>query len=355
MKNLAVLLFVLMSLPAFAQVTEQDAINAYAKRAFAKYNESVSGAMHLQQSIEKFLSDPSEANLKIVRDTWTDARKPYSETEAYRFYGGPIDAENGPEGFINSWPLDEVYADSIVERADLFPQINDQVLRSANEKDGHKNISTGYHAIEFLLWGRDTFPDSPGRRLAADFDPAKSPLALRRAQYLRSAAAILVTDLQSVQKAWDPAVAGSYAQNFVKSGQHKSALTNIFTGIIKLSGAELSQERMFVALDTKSQEEEQSCFSDTTHFDILHNFLGIKNIMNDGLLALIKAKDKSVAAEIEENLEIAENAIRAIPTPFDQAILNEPSRRLVMDAISGLETLAESLRQGAVTLGAGVP
>ena len=125
--------------------------------------------------------------------------------------------------------------------------------------------------------------------------------------------------------------------------------------MIKLAGAELSQERMFVALDTKSQEEELSCFSDTTHLDILHNFIGIKNVLNDGLLDLILQKDKSIGAEIDENLHNAETAIRAIPAPFDQAIIDPSHRRNVMDAITALETLAESLKQGAVSLGVDVP
>jgi putative iron-regulated protein len=356
MNKIALSFLVATALTTHAQsVSRTDVIHNYTARAFAKYSEAVVTAQKLQQAVEILLKDPTENNLRLAREAWVAARLPYSETETYRFYAGPIDGETGPEGFINSWPLDELYIDSIVERADLYPQINESSIRGANEKDGHKNISTGYHAIEFMLWGPDTFVDSAGRRPASDFDSSKSPTATRRASYLRTLTAVLIKDLQSVQNAWDLKTPNSYAQNFQRKSQELSAIKDMFVGMIKLAGAELSQERMFVALDTKSQEEEQSCFSDTTHNDILHNFLGIKNVMNDGLLDLIRLRDVSVADEIEFNLAEAEEAIRKIPAPFDQAILKDPGRRLVMNAINRLEDLAESLKQGAVTVGVEIP
>lgn len=344
------------SLAAYSQAVNQtQVLNNYAGRAYAKYSESVVGAQKLQTAIEALIKTPTEDTLKLARQAWIDARIPYSETETYRFYGGPIDSDTGPEGFINSWPLDEVYVESIVENKDKFPKLDEGAIRDANEKDGHKNISTGYHAIEFMLWGPDTFADSPGRRPASDFDPAKSPLAERRAAYLRTLASVLIKDLQSVQLAWDINSPHSYAQDFLRKGEALNSLKNIFVGMIKLTGAELSQERMFVALDTKSQEEEHSCFSDTTHLDILHNFMGVRNVINDGIIDLIRNRDISAAEEIEYNLAEAEDAIRKIPVPFDQAIMKEPGRRLVMNAITMLESLAESLKQGAVVLGVEVP
>lgn len=346
----------LFTLSSFAQAVNQaDVVSSYAVRAYAKYTEALKGAEKIQQAVDRLLTSPNETTLKNAREAWIEARKSYSETEAYRFYGGPIDSDNGPEGYINAWPLDELYVDNIIADKSKYPVIDANVLRDANEKEGDKNISTGYHAIEFMLWGQDSFADGPGRRPASDFDPATSPLAERRAQYLRTITNLLIKDLQSVQFAWDLRVDNGYADEFVKKGSERNSLKNIFTGLIKLAGAELSQERMFVALDTKSQEEEHSCFSDTTHLDILHNFIGIKNILNDGLLDLIMQKDKSVAAEIDENLHNAETAIRSIPPPFDQAIVDPTKRKNVMDAISALEILAESLKQGAVTLGVDVP
>ena len=42
----------------------------------------------------------------------------YSPTEVFRFYGGPIDDDNGPEGLLNAWPLDEVFIDYVLGNPD---------------------------------------------------------------------------------------------------------------------------------------------------------------------------------------------------------------------------------------------
>ena len=317
------------------------------------YSATIQGAIKLQADLLKFTQEPTEANLKIAKATWTEVRKIYSQTEIYRFYGGPIDAtDSGPEGLINSWPLDEIYIDDIIARADLYPELNIETIRSLNEKDGEKNISTGWHAIEYLLWGKDESTTGPGARPASDYAQT-NPLAARRAQYLNTIAEALLADLESVRVQWDLSNQESYGFKFLTD---KDSLLNMLIGVTKMSGAELSQERMIVPLDRHDQEEEHSCFSDTTHFDIIYNFIGIKNVMAH-VLPLIKAKDKAVAAEIEDAIQVAEDAVNAIPAPFDQAIAdgNKEGNARVFDAVEALQNLTETIRQGAVTIGVKVP
>ena len=77
---------------------------------------------------------------------------------------------DGPEGLINAWPLDEAYIDyvegdpaaGVVNDPDTYPTIDAELLTSLNEQGGEANISTGWHAIEFLLWGQDLSTDGPG-------------------------------------------------------------------------------------------------------------------------------------------------------------------------------------------------
>lgn len=334
--------------PTSAQVTAK-----YAEMVYADYSQASKGAAEILNAVNAFLAAPSEATLAEARRRWTEARKPYSKSEVYRFYGGPIDSENGPEGRINGWPLDEVYIDTIIARADLYPKIDKAALSELNEKDGEKNLSTGYHAIEFLLWGADTFADSPGRRLFTDYIAGKAEHAERRAQYLRVITELLIDDLKAVQDQWSPQT-GAYYKEFVKAGAQKIGLSKMLTGLIKMTGAELSQERMFVALDLGSQEDEHSCFSDTTHLDILYNFLGVKAVLLDtGLVEMVRAKDSALAEELIEVLGLTEAAVTAIPAPFDQAILHEKDK--VSKAIEMLEALTESMRQAAATLEVQVP
>ncbi|MCA9907540.1 MAG: iron-regulated protein, partial [Anaerolineae bacterium] len=107
------LLTALSGMPVMAQADldalKRDAINTYADIVYATYEDAYTTALDLQTAVTDFLAAPSAATLETARAAWLAAREPYGQTEAFRFYGGPIDDADGPEGFINAWPLDEVY------------------------------------------------------------------------------------------------------------------------------------------------------------------------------------------------------------------------------------------------------
>ena len=89
--------------------------------------------------------------------------------------------DDGPEGQINAWPMDEAYVDyvdrepdaGIINNAAKYPTITTEVLDEANEKGGEKNISTGWHAIEFLLWGQDPNAERAGAAPVTDYTTAR--------------------------------------------------------------------------------------------------------------------------------------------------------------------------------------
>ena len=93
----------------------KDAIvETYAAGAHASYVKSLNSAQSLDSAVDRFLAAPSQARLDAAKHAWLRARDDYGVTEIYRFYEGPIDnEENGPEGLINAWPLDESYIDYV--------------------------------------------------------------------------------------------------------------------------------------------------------------------------------------------------------------------------------------------------
>lgn len=198
----------------------------------------------------------------------------------FRFYDGPIDdPDDGPEGQINAWPLDEAYIDyveddpaaGIVNDTEGVPEITTEVLVEANEAGGETNISTGWHAIEFLLWGQDLSEEGPGERPVTDYTTAEN--ADRRGTYLTLLAQLLVDDLTSVRDQWDTE-GGEYRETFL--ADPGVALSNILRGMGALSAGELAGERMAVPYETKDDEDEHSCFSDNTLSDIVANARGIE-------------------------------------------------------------------------------
>jgi len=345
------LLLLLLPLLSFAS-TPRDAVNRYAQGVYEDYTAAKQTGEELRRQIGLFTLAPSPESHAAAKQAWLAARAAYSPTEVYRFYQGPIDGEDGPEGLLNAWPLDEAYIDfvegnlnaGIINDSVRYPEITKELLLSLNEKDGETNISTGYHAIEFLLWGQDFSSEGPGNRDYRDFIPAFRANADRRAAYLNAAADLLVDHLSFLQAAWAPG-----ADNYRATFTNDDSLKSIFLGAYRLAGEELSHERMYVAYDTGAQEDEHSCFSDNTHNDIRDNFLGIKKVLSEGPLALVAAANSSAAARVEAALMDAEKAIHAIPAPFDQAISKD--REKILAAVTALEDLAAATKDAAAALG----
>jgi putative iron-regulated protein len=336
------------------------------------YDDAIAGAQKLGSAIDALIEKPSQDTLQGAREAWIDARPPYLQTEAYRFYEGPIDdPDTGLEGRINAWPLDEAFVDYVknektnqIERKGIindraaFPVITEEVLINQNENGGEENISTGYHAIEFLLWGQDFSATGPGDRPYTDFvggSASPDPDSDRRRQYLIAVTKLLISDLQTTRDAWDDGE--PYLKKFLANVKNQS-LKNMITGISYLTADELAAERIRPAYESQDQEDEHSCFSDNTPNDMKYDLVGIENVYfgrykNDdgiGLEDLVKAADSALDLKIKSGLSDAAAALAAIPAPFDQAIKDPASLRKVRAAIDALDALNDSLSKLNTTL-----
>lgn len=353
----------------------QALVVQHARIIYASYEDCVTEAKKLQAAVREFLAKPDAAGMEKARQAWIKARQPYLQTEAYRFYAGPIDDADGPEQLINAWPLDESYIEApagspdpgIVGNIRAWPQISPELILKLNLADGEKNIACGWHAVEFLLWGPDTSATGPGNRPWTDYSIDR--LAKRRGLYLQSCADLIVTQLDELSKEWAPDELGNYRAVFEEGIDY--SVERIVSALIFLSENELAGERLQVAWDTKDQENEHSCFSDTTWQDNVWDLTGIQNVWRGvyvrtdgtklegtGLRDLCRViqpdMEPPLTALIDGSLEKA----KAIPQPFDQAILGDdtaPGRVAVMALIGSLEETGAALRKLARALSIEVP
>ncbi|AXX86532.1 imelysin-like iron-regulated protein A-like protein, IrpA family [Malaciobacter marinus] len=315
------------------QVTAQELLTSYSNIALANYNDALKDAKQLDKAINDFANNPTQVNLDIAKAAWLKSRESYGQTEIFRLSNGPIDAEEGwvaeaygaLEGQINAWPLDENMIDyttdannkrtsgNIIDTKGEFnpggeestvvnvKDITVDALTALNENGGEANVSTGYHAIEFLLWGQDQdysnfVKDSitngalvAGQRPLSDFTSDKD--SKRRLDYLKASSEKIVSDLQTVTSAWKKEINGNTGlyqaallgklkgENASKNIDEKTALRQIFAGMGVFVKSELANERIAVAVLTPSEEDEHSCFSDNTHRDIVANYKGFKNVL----------------------------------------------------------------------------
>jgi len=361
----------LVGLPGSALGAASDAVvRHYAAIAHANYSDALASALELQSALVAFTDRPSAEGLSRARQAWLSAREWYGQTEAFRFYGGPIDDDEGPEGRLNGWPLDEAYVDYVQGRLDAgivndrSVEISKSTLAQLNERGGEENIAAGWHAIEFLLWGQDFSDDGPGERSYEDFVDGKRPNADRRREYLRVVTDLLVDDLRSLVSAWAPG-ADNYRRAFEQGATE--SLRKIIVGIGSLSRGELAGERIEVALSTRDQEDEHSCFSDNTHRDLVANALGIENVWlgrylrRDGSLMkgasvqdLVAERDAGLARRTSAQIAQSLAAASRIPAPFDRALAGEPEsagRQRIQAAADSLVQQSKDLVDAAAAIG----
>lgn len=330
-----------------------DTLKTYAKIAQINYSDALKDAKILKNKIKIFGMNPTTENLENAKKAWLQSRESYGQTEVFRLSNGPIDAEEGwvadtygaLEGQLNAWPLDENMIDytidadgkktagNIIDTIGVFnpggedsslvdvSKITVDAITALNENGGDANVASGYHAIEFLLWGQDQdysnfVKDSitngaltAGQRPISDFTSDAN--AKRRLAYLEAAASKIVSDLEVISNAWKND--GLYKQAFLgelkgkdssKNIPAKEALKQVISGMGVFIKSELANERIAVAVLTPSEEDEHSCFSDNTHRDIVTNYLGFRNILTGTYMGKSYGASLLNAVSNEQRVEI---------------------------------------------------
>lgn len=389
--------------PAAAPAAEQSAapavVNHYADLALAVFSDAHSTGVALQQAIDALLAAPSAETLEAARQAWLAARVPYMQTEVFRF-GNPV--VDDWEGQLNAWPLDEGLIDYVAEdyehalgnpgaTANIIAnreirvgedvidvsEITGEVLASLNELAGSEaNVATGYHAIEFLLWGQDLNGSGPGAGNRPYTDLVEGEGCTgghcdRRRAYLKAATDLLVADLAEMVEQWKPNVADNYRASLLAEPAD-NGLRKMLFGMGSLSLGELAGERMKVALEANSTEDEHDCFSDNTHNSHFYNGKGIRNVYlgeykrTDGttltgpsLSSLVQAASPEADAKLRGDLEKTEASLQALVDSanngqaFDQLIAadNAQGQELVRAAIASLVAQTASIEQAAGALG----
>ena len=364
----------------------QLVVEQYANVAFATFEDALITAQSLKVAVGQLLINPDSTTLANARLAWKAARVPYMQSEVFRF-GNPV--VDDWEGQLNAWPLDEGmidYVDSesygfemgnagalanIISSTSLkvgsqtldLTTLTPELLSSLNELAGSEaNVATGYHAVEFLLWGQDLNGTAPGAgdRPATDFAKGlecTNGHCDRRGQYLMAVTELLVSDLEYMVEQWKPGVANNYRTKLL-SEPVDQGLRKMLFGMGSLSLGELAGERMKVALEANSTEDEHDCFSDNTHSSHFYNAQGVRNVMTgsykrvDGslvegpsIMSWLKTENRELSDTAMEQLNASRDALQAIfdsaekeGVTFDQLIAadNKEGHQLVQKAINTL-------------------
>lgn len=391
-KSVVVALF-LAPVPAFAAPANgpatADIVKTYADIAEATYGDAATAAKALSKTVDALLAAPSEQTLKAARDAWKAARVPYMKSEGFRFGNKIVDDW---EGDVNSWPLDEGLIDYVDEASygttkDSNPLYTANIIANPKLRIGPKildatkidksiisklngaldveaNVGTGYHAIEFLLWGQDLHGTGPGagERPATDFDlkACSHNNCDRRRQYLKAATDLLVDDLVTMTKNWTVGGAARAALVKEKDGEQ---LGTILTGLGSLSYGELAGERMKLGVILHDTEEEQDCFSDNTHNSHFLDqigmigiwngkYEGLKTVEGPSIAALAHLRAPEAAKRVDDAMATTLAKLKAIKDKADSGAMaydqmlaagNDEGSKLILDGVEALVAQARAI------------
>ncbi|MFV0515017.1 MAG: imelysin family protein [Jhaorihella sp.] len=383
---------------ADGQADKAAVLETYADIAAAKFADSVVTAKALRAAVATLVAEPTEANLAAAKEAWLAARVPYQQTEVYRFGNLIVDEW---EGKVNAWPLDEGLIDYVdaayggpsdenelavlnvianpkftlggkeIDATEITPQLLEETLHEADGVEA--NVATGYHAIEFLLWGQDLngHASGAGMRPATDYaagDDCTGGNCDRRAAYLVAASDLLVSDLEWMAAQW----ADGGAARASVTADADAGLVAILTGMGSLSYGEQAGERMRLGLMLNDPEEEHDCFSDNTHNSHFYDGQGIRNVYLgsytriDGstvkgasLSQLVAQTDPTLDQEMQDKLSVTMDALGAIKSAADGGFYydmmlergNEKGEALIMGGVEGLIDQTKTIERIVAALG----
>ena len=389
----------LTALPAFA-VEKAEVLDTYANIAAAKYADSAATAETLQKAVDTLLAEPSPERLEAARTAWRAARVPYMQTEAFRFGNVIVDEW---EGRVNAWPLDEGLIDYVdpvyggatdeneyaalnvianptftlsgqqIDASEITPVLLEETLQEADGVEA--NVATGYHAVEFLLWGQDLNGTDAGAgdRPWTDYATGENCTngnCDRRADYLRVVTGLLVDDLQLMADAWTE---GGEARAALMADE-AAGISAILTGMGSLSYGELAGERMKLGVMLNDPEEEHDCFSDNTHMSHYYDGLGVQNVYlgrytrPDGtevsgpsLSDLMAETAPEIDAQLRSELDASVAALGAIRDAAENGMAydrmlardNAEGEALIMGAVDALVTQTRSIERAVAALDLG--
>ena len=392
----AIALITFAAAPAFAQ-GKAEVLDTYADIAQAGYEDSLTTAQTLQAAVETLIASPSAEALQAAKTAWLAARVPYQQTEVFRFGNAIVDDW---EGKVNAWPLDEGLIDYVdasyggetdenqlavlnvianptftlggeeVDATEITPELLEGQLHEAGAVEA--NVATGYHAIEFLLWGQDLngtdhgAGDRPWTDYAAG-DDCTGGNCDRRGQYLKATTDLLVSDLEWMAGQW---AEGGEARAAVLADED-AGIDAILTGMGSLSYGEQAGERMKLGVMLNDPEEEHDCFSDNTHNSHYYDGLGIQNVylgeyvrVNGDLVSgpaladLVEAADSELNAELTGKLSTTMMKLGRIKTAaeagfsYDQMLAqgSDAGEALVMGGVDALVDQTRSIERAVAAL-----
>lgn len=316
--------------------------------AYTSLSQANQAAQFFDNKLASFMHHPNPATQSEVQQAWRSAYDLFLASFIYSYIPikDPVEWHKQRMAYqdlliqLDSWPIEGGYIDYVEGYPfsgivnDLTLSINEQSIRVQHGFTDSSNASLGYHALEFMLWGEssanqtmrsaqdfvpqentapvplsdaeqalnnphaDDFSEErivdelPATELASD-ESITPPIIVsqnhnRRRQYIQLISDLLLKDIHSLQRRWEPS-SGYYAQVLQQSSDAE-VLRAAFIAAQDL----LSKEML-----TKRFRLTSSEFSHSSHDDLLALLSGLESWFKAETFSLLE-NPMSEGVQIEE-------------------------------------------------------
>ena len=291
-------------------------------------------ATRLNDAVQDFADDPTQANLQAAANAWVAAREPWESSEGFLF--GPV-AFLSLDPSLDSWPLDQAQLEEVLNSGfELTPDFI---------RDGLNATLRGFHTVEFLLFRGGKARDA-------------AEVTARETEYLVAVTEVLYEDAILLEESWlSPVVSPrAFGEEFKTAGEpgsryrsQQEAILELIEGMIVIAD-EVGNGKISDPYTQQNPTIVESWFSWNSLTDFSNNVRSIQNAYLGGyhkggfrgasLSSWVAEQDASLDMRIQGEVQAARDAIMAIPEPF----------RNNLDAGGPIENAMASLRTIVATL-----
>ncbi len=315
---------------------------------------------NLYQKVQQFGSTLVSTHLTNSRENWKVAYDAYHQLGPFRFHSEstltPLmsDAELQLSLYVtNPAYIDVTSQDAtsgIIPDEATYPQILTQVLTDAHLAGGPENVSLGFHALEFILWGEDNSASGPGNRLVSDFGGTSTNN--RRKEYL--------VTVNYLNNAYVNATDAEAYINAFKKLTYKEQLQTMLSGVYRFVKDDLAGKSIKTPYDMMDQQFEESPYSDNSLNDLKSKLNSTRNFLTGSqfsgtngyfLIDYIAFKSQDNADKITRLLEDIDSQLTGITVAFDQAVVDPAGRAQLLTVYNKCIDLANAIQQFATEQG----
>ncbi len=291
------------STPTSSQVASSMVDNV----VLPSYSKLHNAAKDLEQALEDFAQDPTNAHLKEARSAWKAARKTWEVTETWAY--GPAETLDFDPN-LDDWPVSKSELSSALNSSSAFTE---QALSRLG------TTSRGFHGIEYVLFSHDD----------------ASAFSKNERSYLQAAVADLENNAGELLASWS----GSEGFGAVVIADPEAAIADILAGMEGCL-AEVADGKLGGAFDTSNAGELESVFSGNTGTDILFNIYGVKSAWEkSGVSSYV---DSSLSQRLSQQLNTALKLAKSLPSKLNDKLEDQGVQKKVNSLREALTEAAET-------------